>query len=276
MLQAVWFDAGAERGRAAAADDPSFVGRRGVVAHPGAGSGVGVAGDCAAGRSRRCRRGAPRSAAWRSGLRRMRGIRSWCGELAFWTGCRARRRCRCWTGVLDPARDVAGTAGHLHADAAGGADGGAADPGAGGVPWRHQRCAADRPGAWLLRTGAGGMARRSPVGRDAAMRCCWIWRATAARRLFAGPRSVAHGGLVHQPVPGAARSRRGGCRGGAGRRRGAGPGAQEHQGAAAGAAEQRARLWPAALPQPRDGAAACRPCGAADRLQLSRALVVSR
>ena len=34
-------------GRAAAADDPSLVGRRGVVAHPGARSGGGLAGGCA-------------------------------------------------------------------------------------------------------------------------------------------------------------------------------------------------------------------------------------
>ena len=41
-------------------------------------------------------------------------------------------------GVLDPARDISGTAGRLTLDAAGGADRGITDPGAGGVPWRHQ------------------------------------------------------------------------------------------------------------------------------------------
>ena len=36
MLQAVWFDAGAGAGRAAAVDDPPSVGGRGVVADFGA------------------------------------------------------------------------------------------------------------------------------------------------------------------------------------------------------------------------------------------------
>ena len=76
MVQAVWFDAGAACSRPAAADDPSSGGRRGVVAHPGAGPGGGVAGDCARCACRRCLRAGPRSGAGRTGLpakRRMAG-----------------------------------------------------------------------------------------------------------------------------------------------------------------------------------------------------------
>ena len=51
MVQAVWFDAGAAAHRPAAADHPPSGGRRGVVAHPGAGPGGGLGGDCARGRA---------------------------------------------------------------------------------------------------------------------------------------------------------------------------------------------------------------------------------
>ena len=49
-------------------------------------------------------------------------------------------------GALDPARDVSGTAGHLTLTLPAALTAAVADAGAGGVPWRHQRCAADRPG----------------------------------------------------------------------------------------------------------------------------------
>ena len=74
--------------------------------------------------------------------------------------------------------------------------------------------------------------------------------------VFAGRRSLAHGGLVHQPVPGAARSRGARSRRGPGGRTCAGARAQAGQGTAAGAAGPRPRLWAAALPQPRDRVAA--------------------
>src|SRR5262249_32345076 len=63
-----------------------------------------------------------------------------------------------------------------------------------------------------------------------------------------------------------------GCGGGFGGRSGAWAGAQADQGAAAGGAWQRAWLWIAALFERADGFAAWRLCGAADRLQLSRAV----
>ena len=51
------------------------------------------------------------------------------------------------------------------ADAAGCADGGAADAGCGSVPWRHQRCAADGSGACGggLAPAAGGILLRAPM-----------------------------------------------------------------------------------------------------------------
>ena len=69
------------------------------------------------------------------------------GELPFWAGMQSAPALSLVDGSLDPQRDVAGTAGHVTLDAAERAHGGAADAGAGGVPWRHQRCAADRLGA---------------------------------------------------------------------------------------------------------------------------------
>ena len=72
---------------AAAADHPSSGGRRGVVAHPGAGPGGGLGGDCARGRSRRCRRAGPRSGAGRSGLRRTRRSRRASKSFRSGPGC---------------------------------------------------------------------------------------------------------------------------------------------------------------------------------------------
>ena len=90
---------------------------------------------------------APRSGAGRSGLRRRRRMPG--GRRASVLDRDAERAVTVSLvdGALDPARDVIGTRRASDADAAGRGDGGAADAGAGGVPWRHQRCAADRPGA---------------------------------------------------------------------------------------------------------------------------------
>ena len=117
-------------------------------------------------------------------------------------------------GALDPGRDVSGTAGQLTLDAAGRDHRGAADAGAGGVPWRHQRRAADRPGA-----GGGGLVpaarpRHRPGEPCGAARS----RRSRPRGGVRRRRPVAHGGLVHQPVPGAARCGRARSRRGAGGR----------------------------------------------------------
>ena len=176
MVQAVWFDAGAERGRAAAADHPSSCGGRGVVAHPGAGSCGGLGGDCARAGAGACAARDLVPALGAAACGSTRRIRRVVGELAFWTGMLSEPALSLVDGSLDPDRDIAGTARPSHADAAGGGDGGAADPGSGGVPWRHQRCAADRPGV-----GGCGLVPAAWSGRR-HMRCCSISRGTAARR----------------------------------------------------------------------------------------------
>ena len=86
-----------------------------------------------------------------------------------------------------------------------------------------------------------------------AMRCCSISRGMAVRRCSAERRSDADGGLVHQPLPGAARSGPARSGGGAVGRAGARAGAEDHQGAVAGGARQGAGLRAAALSQRRDG-----------------------
>ena len=87
-----------------------------------------------------------------------------------------------------------------------------------------------------------------------------------------GCRAFAHGGLVHQPVPGAAGCRGARSRRGDGWRCGAGACAQDDQGTAAGAAGPWSWLWAAALPQRADGIAAGRARRAAACLQLSRSV----
>ena len=105
------------------------------------------------------------------------------------------------------------------ADAAGGGDAGAADAGGCGVPWRHRRRAADRAcacGGGLVPAACGGagMSARSHAvlldleghGREELLgreECRRVGDEGARRR-----RSDADGGLVHQPLPGAARSGR--------------------------------------------------------------------
>ena len=73
--------------RPAAADHPSSGGRRGVVAHPAAGPCGGLGGDRDAPRSRRCRRGAPRSGAGRNGLRSRRKMRGASASFRSGAGC---------------------------------------------------------------------------------------------------------------------------------------------------------------------------------------------
>ena len=233
-------------GRAAAADHPSSCGGRRVVAHPGAGPGRGLAGDCE-------RRGAGAGAARHlvPALGAAAGGRgAGCGarraSLRSGAACCASRRCRWWTArsirrATSAARPASSTltlpaARHRRA----------ADARAGGVPWRHQRCAADRPGG-----GGGGLVPAArPRRRQPAMRCCSISRATAARRSsrtstcrarWAGSPACSRCGSI----PARSISRRPWRAAPA-----LGPCAQAHQGAAARAAGQRARLWAAALSQP--------------------------
>ena len=128
---------------------------------------------------------APRSGAGRSGSRRRRRARR------CWRSCRSGARmlagavrCGCSDGrARCRARHSRAAAGHLTLTLPAAVTHGAADAGAGGVPWRHQRRAADRRSRWRSRTGAGGSGR----GRaTAGPRRCWsISRATAARRCSA-------------------------------------------------------------------------------------------
>ena len=185
------------------------------------------------------------------------------------------RRCR---AAVAAAGEGAARSGARHArhgrasdaDAAGRGDGGAADAGAGGVPWRHQRRAADRAcacGGGLVPAAGAGRAASARGGSHAVL---LDLEGHGRRRCSPERRSVAHGGLVHQPLSGAAGS---------------------------GAARSRRRRWRAgrrwagrsrpikeqlrAVPgnglgygllrylNARDGGAACRAAGAAARLQLS-------
>ena len=77
------------------------------------------------------------------------------------------------------------------------------------------------------------------------------------------------GGLVHQPLSGAARSGRDRPCGGAVGRRAARPCAEDHQGAVARGAAEGTALRPAALPQRRDREGAVGPARAGAWLQLS-------
>ena len=187
----------ARGGGPAVADDPSFGGGWGVVAHSGAGSGGGVGGDC--GRAGACAGAARHVVA--------AVVATACGggfgsgpdcRAGFWIGMLRQPAVRLVEGLLDPARDILATAGQLTLTLPVAAHRGAADAGAGGVPWRHQRCAADRarggggavvPGAWPGRRHCG------------AARCRGPW----SRGDFPRRRAVADGWLVHQPLSGAAR-----------------------------------------------------------------------
>ena len=176
----------------------------------------------------RCRRAARRSGAGRSGLRRMRRTPGGVAELPFWRGdAGRRRRCRWPTArsirrATRPAR-----AGHLTLT----------------LPAAVTEALLTRvPAAFhggindVLLTGAGACGgglvrrRRRAGGRGprrkprGAARPRGPWPRGDAS---SGARPVADGGLVHQPVPGAARSGPARSRRGAGGRRGARPGAQD-------------------------------------------------
>ena len=187
--------------RSSAADHPPSGGRRGVVAHPGAGSGGGLGGDCARATSRRCRRAAPRSGAGRSGLRRTRRSRHGSSELPFWTGDaeravavagRGRARSRRATPTAQPGSSRLTL------------------PAAITVALLTRVPAAFHGGINdVLLTGLvvaiADWCRRH--GRGAAEQCgAARSRGSRPRGGVRGRRPVAHGGLVHQPVPGAARS----------------------------------------------------------------------
>ena len=183
MVQAVWFDRGAERpGRLLlaihhlAVDGVSW---RILVPDLAAAWQAIAAGEPAA-----LPRAGRRSGAGRSGLSAQ------AQDAARGGGAFVLAR-RCWSepslllleGGLDARARRRGHGRASDADAAGGGDGGAADAGAGGVPWRHQRRAADGACA-----GGGGLvpaARRRRCAAAAALRCCSTSRATAARRCSA-------------------------------------------------------------------------------------------
>ena len=278
MVQAVWFDAGAARsGRLwltihhLAVDGVSW---RILVPDLAAAWQAIAAGQAVAlpARGTSFRRWAERLAAQARDGRVVE-------ELSFWSGDagRAVAAAGARTGSMRCATRRHGRA--SDADAAGGGDGGAADAGAGGVPWRHQRRAADRacacggglvPAAWAP---AVARARRCcSTSKAMAARSCW-----AARSFCRCPRREVPGDVdltrtvgwftSLYPVrldPGALDLEEA-LSGG----RCARPGAEDHQGAVARGAGQGARLWAAALSQRRDGGGAGRAACAAAWLQLS-------
>src|SRR5215831_16001696 len=102
---------------------------------------------------------------------------------------------------------------------------------------------------WRLRSGVGAAVVARALG-------WWLmWRVTGARRC--GRILISRARWAGSP---------------AFTRSGAWSGAQADQGAVAGGAWQRAWLWIAAVLERADGFAAFWLCGAADRLQLSRAV----
>ena len=151
MVQAVWFDAGA-----------AAAGRLLLSIHHLAVDGVSwriLVADLAAVWGALARGGVPALAPRGTSLRR------WAhrlaeeareagrvGELSFWRGMLSAPTLSVVEGRLDPARDVIGTRRACDADAACLSHGAVADAGTCGVPWRHQRGAADWVGA-----GGGGL-----------------------------------------------------------------------------------------------------------------------
>ena len=183
---------------------------------------VGGAGGCAAARAGTSfRRWAQRLAAQAQDAER-RG-----GAVVLARDAGASRRC-CWSeGALDPVRDVAGTAGHLTLTLPAAVTEALLTrvPAAfhGGINDVLLTGLALAVADWCRRHG-----RRGRIAGGAAMRCCSIWKATAARRSFgASVDLIADGGLVHQPLPGAARSGAARSGGGAVGRRCARPGAED-------------------------------------------------
>ena len=161
-------------GRAAVACDPSSCGRWGVVADPGAGPCGGLAGD--RGRAGGCAAAAGDvvPATGRSGLRRMRGSRALRRSFRSGAGCSASLRC-CWRRTARSGSRHAWHGRASDADAAGCGDGGAADAGAGGVPWRHRRRAADRACA-----GGGGLVPAACPGVPLSVALRKSWRRSHA------------------------------------------------------------------------------------------------
>ena len=192
------------------------------------------------------------------------------GELSFWTGMLSEPSLSLVEGALDPDRDTGGTARHLTLTLPAALTGALLTrvPAAfhGGINDVLLTGLVVASADWCRHRGRGGASQSS----DHAL--LLDLEGHGREEIFGRRRSLAHGGLVHQPVPVAARPRRARPRRGHGRRRRARPRGEDHQGAVARAARQRARLWPAALSESADGSAARRPCGAAARLQLSRTL----
>ena len=98
-------------GRPSAADHPSPVGGRGVVAHPGAGPCGGLGGDCGGA----ARAGAARDvvAALGSTAFVARADAGRVAELSFWRGMLSAPSLALVAGAFDADRDIAGTARHV-------------------------------------------------------------------------------------------------------------------------------------------------------------------
>ena len=191
------------------------------------------------------------------------------GELSFWSGMLSAPSLSLVDGALDPARDTAGTAGHLTLTLPASLTGALLTrlPAAfhGGINDVLLSGLVVAVADWCRRRGRG-------AGRGSGQAVLLDLEGHGREEIFADvdlsrtvgwftslfPVRLDPGALDLEEALG------GRCRA---RARG-----EEHQGAVAGAARQRARLWAAALFERADGFAACGACGAAARLQLSRAL----
>ena len=233
--------------RAAAADDPSSCGRRGVVADPGAGPCGGLAGDCGRAGAGAAAAGDLVPALGAAACGAGAAAPSVAGELPFWRGMLSEPSLSLVDGALDPARDVAGTAGHLTLTLPAAVTealltrvpaafhGGINDVLLTGLAL----AVADwcrRHGAWPGDAPCGAAGSRGPRPRGGRLRRLDLSRTVGwFTSLF--PVRLDPGALDLDEAL-------------AGRRR-AGPRAEDDQGAVAGAAGQGAWLWAAALPEPR-------------------------
>ena len=142
-------------------------------------------------------------------------------ELAFWSGMLGEPSLPLIDGALDPARDVSGSARQLTLTLPASVTGALLTrvPAAfhGGINEVLLTGLVLALADWRRRRGAAAARRTSGADRS---------RGPRPRGAVRGRRPVAHGGLVHQPVPGAARSGRARSRRGAGGRGGARPRAQ--------------------------------------------------
>ncbi len=163
-------------------------------------------GDCAWRDVRRCRRPARRSGAGRRSLRPTRKRPERLAELPLWTGMQEAPVLSLFDGALDRARDLTGTARELTLTLPAAVTGALLTR----LPAAFHAGVND-----VLLTGLAlavmDWCRRHGRGVAIRARCWWTSRVTAARRCAAEPRPVAHGRLVHQPLPGAARSGRTRC-----------------------------------------------------------------